>query len=368
MTNRVAVIGCGAFGAMAAIRLAESGLDVTVFERRSTPLAGASFNNQNRLHLGFHYPRDMETAQQCIRGFQRFCREFSSCILEPTVNGYFVASEGSLISPEEYLRFADQLAIGYERIDLAQFAPAVRGVALGIAVPEVVYDCGILRDLLRARLDAARVRCLFDCEVTRIDRDSERFSVTSSASGRESFDIVVNCTYADTSRFDDMLGHASKEHQYEYTLVPVLEWEQPPVGITIMDGSFMTVMPFGKTGKFLLYHVEHSVLAREKGTQLPVWWRDVVTSPAALINRFAFTDKMFEACAEFLPDLVNARVAGFLEGPRVVLSNRDKTDARPSIVTMPEPRFINVFSGKIDHCMWSADEVLTALGVGAWRI
>ena len=68
--SRVAVIGCGTFGASIALKLQREGHEVTVFERLDKPLAGASYNNQNRLHLGFHYPRDAETARQCIRGYE----------------------------------------------------------------------------------------------------------------------------------------------------------------------------------------------------------------------------------------------------------------------------------------------------------
>ena len=45
----VAIIGCGIFGAMTALRLAARGASVTVYERQPTPLQGASNNNQNRL-------------------------------------------------------------------------------------------------------------------------------------------------------------------------------------------------------------------------------------------------------------------------------------------------------------------------------
>ena len=89
-STRVAVVGCGAFGGMIALRLSEAGCDVTIFEREKECLRGASFNNQNRLHLGFHYPRDILTAHQCIQGFSRFREEFPECIVSGFPNLYFV--------------------------------------------------------------------------------------------------------------------------------------------------------------------------------------------------------------------------------------------------------------------------------------
>ena len=55
----IVVIGCGIFGAEIALKVSSMGLSVKVFEANDDILLGASMNNQNRLHLGFHYPRDI---------------------------------------------------------------------------------------------------------------------------------------------------------------------------------------------------------------------------------------------------------------------------------------------------------------------
>ena len=52
-----------------------------------------------------------------------------------------------------------------------------------------------------------------------------------------------------------------------------------------------------------------------------------------------------------------------MEGPIVVIAYQDDTDARPSLVESPEPGYVSVFSGKIDHCVWVADEVIETLGI-----
>ena len=87
MSKKIAVIGCGIFGAMIALKLQEEGHEVSIYERLSEPLLGASFNNQNRLHLGFHYPRDINTAKQCIKGFDDFLSTFPECLNSLYING-----------------------------------------------------------------------------------------------------------------------------------------------------------------------------------------------------------------------------------------------------------------------------------------
>ena len=67
----VLIIGGGIFGCMAAIELASIGLNIKLIETKSSLVAAASQNNQNRLHLGYII-RDLNTAIQCKSGFDEF--------------------------------------------------------------------------------------------------------------------------------------------------------------------------------------------------------------------------------------------------------------------------------------------------------
>lgn len=350
---RVAVIGGGMFGCMSAIRLAEDGHDVTVFERKQRLLRGASRNNQNRLHLGFHYPRDERTARQCVEGFDRFRAAFPGCVKSDFVNAYFIASEGSLTTPEQYLAFADRVGLRYEMLDLDSFRPEVRGVSMGVSVDEMVYDVASLcRDVTRS-LDELGVGVAYDTAVERIQRNRHGFALLGLV-----YDAVVNCTYADSDRLGEQLGIEPVERQYEYTRVAIVECDHPPVGITIMDGRFMTLLPFGHTGRFLLYHVDHAVIARETAALMPREWLNGWSAPAPDQGWFS---RMVDDCVRFVPSLARARLVDCLKGPRVVLARSDATDARPSLLREPLPGYLTVFAGKIDHCMWVADEVAAAL-------
>jgi glycine/D-amino acid oxidase-like deaminating enzyme len=363
MSRGVAVIGGGVFGCVAALRLAEQGHAVSMFERAPALMGGASYNNQNRLHLGFHYPRDDETARQCVRGFERFRRAFAPAILDGFPNAYFIASEGSMTTPQAFLAFCARNGLAYGTIDLERFEPHVQGVALGVLTGEVVYDSALLRGLVAERLGKASVRVALGLGVERIARRAGGgYGLTTADGERHEFDGVINACYADAARLTGQLGVATPVRQYEYTAVAVVELDRPqPVGVTILDGPFMTVLPFGKTGLHLLYHVRDVVIAREDTALLNPAWRDPATGPFREAMREAWFAGLIDDCAEFVPALRQARLKGFLQGPRMVLARREDTDARPSVVDEPEPGYITVFSGKIDHCLWVADEIVERL-------
>ena len=359
---KVAVVGGGVFGSMAALELARRGHLVKLHERNPRLMRGASYNNQNRLHLGFHYPRDDETAHQCQSGFSRFLAEFQPCVVGGFRNVYCIAREGSRTSPGEFLRFCERHRLACQPVDLEQFRPRLRGVSLGVETGEVVYDASLLCGLIGERLERSGVEVLAGSPVVSIRRRGREFELGLAGGARGRYDGVVNCTYASVNDLTAQLGHRVETRAYEYTAVAIVELDWPvTTGITILDGPFMTVLPFGRTGQYLLYDVERVVIAREEGTQLNAAWLDARTSPFAGVDQEAWFAGLCERAGEFVPDLRGARLRGILQGPRVVLAGRDDTDARPSIVTAHEPGYASVFSGKIDHCLRVAEEVAETL-------
>jgi len=360
---KIAVIGGGVFGAITATSLAESGKSVSLFERLPALMQGTT-SVANRLHCGFHYPRDEETARQCLRGFSRFRKEFSAAILPGIFNAYFISREGSLTSPVDFLAFCHRMNLPYREIEPDRFQPAVENVALGVMTGEVMYDPASLRRLLSERLRCSRVEVRANSEVTDIRRDGQGGFHVFTNSGRPAvFDAVVNCCYADGNWLTARLGHMIEPSQYEYVAASIVELELPcPVSISILDGPFMCLLPFGRAGQYLLYHVGHGVIAQAKTDFLDRRWLDPDTSPFAGVNKQAWFDAQLASCCEFIPALRECRLKGFVQRPRRILADSEDTDARPSIVTQHEQGYISVFSGKVDHSAWVADEISSRLG------
>jgi glycine/D-amino acid oxidase-like deaminating enzyme len=355
---KIAITGGGVFGAMSAIDLAENGHAVTIFERLDGLLQGTS-RNANRLHLGFHYPRDSQTARQCALGYERFRCDFGAAVLPGVANAYFIANEGSLVSPEDFLAFCDDHGLSYREINPARYRAGMSEATLGVLTDEVMYDPSILKGLVEDRLRDAGVSICCSTGIDHIERtDNGGFVLVDSGNGKHRADAIINCSYANLSRIGSHLGFEATNRQYEYIALPVIEFPERDIpSVTVLDGPFFGLLPLNSGGEILVYHVRHSVVAREDSQLVDPAWLDPQTAPFATIDREDWLKTMFDEASRYMPELKRARVKGFREGPRMVLADVEDTDARPSIITHPEPGYIEVFSGKVVHSMWVGGEV-----------
>jgi len=364
MSNvKIGIIGAGIFGCVTSLKLSEHDAEVHLFDINQDILHGASYNNHNRLHLGFHYPRDTETARQCIQGYNKFLYEFKDCVRNEFPNSYFISSVDSKITPDQYLNFCKDVGLEFNEIDISNFNPKVQSVSLGISTKETIYDCNILRSIIRKKLCNNNVHVNFNSNVESIQESNSKFYLVVNNKKEGPFDILINCTYANINFLNSQLGLATPTYQYEYTMIPIIEWHHKANGITIMDGEFMTVMPFGFSNQSLLYHVNHSVVSRFIGNQIPTNWLDARTVPSVFLDKTQLFEKIKFDCSKFVPDIINAKLLGYLQGPRMVLANKEETDGRPSIINQHLPNYFSIFGGKVDHSVWIADSIVDILKI-----
>ena len=359
----VIVVGGGIFGCLTAIELSKQGLRVQLHEKNDQIMIGASLNNQNRLHLGYHYPRDLSTALQCQKGFEAFKKRFSECILDKFCNAYFISSTDSNVNFTDYKKFCKAANIPIIEIDLDIFNPAVKNIDGGLFTDEVVYDSSILKRLVLKELYDASVDVVINSNVKSVHESEIGFVIKTEHQSLETRS-VVNCTYANFNDFNRGLGLDSQRLQYELTIVPIIKWREglDPIGVTVMDGKFFTVLPFGKTDKYLLYHVEHTVQETIVSSHYPTEWRRAKNYLCKDMAIDAF-NKMKIASSEWLPSIIDAEYVDYLTTVRVVLADAESSDRRPSIISranLSNP-YYTIFSGKIDHSIWVAEEISSKL-------
>lgn len=355
MSKSIAVVGGGIFGVAAALRLHSDGHRIKLIESRNDILKGTSFNNTRRVHLGFHYPRDLSTAKQSFVGFENFLKKYRDCIYTNFLNYYLIAKKYSKTSLNEYFNFSSNIGATFEEIT-KNFPANTQNCDGGIKCTEYVYDCDKLRNLIYKEINRSNIDLTLLTRVKSIKRDVD-FQLSFEDAKDEYFDAVVNCSYYNIYQFNKTLGIESKPAKYEYTINFIIDLPIPHIGITIMDGPFVTLLPFGKPGRFILYHVKHSVIKTVINVSPPTEWLSTKTAPSASTNIQQLFDKTIEDSSYFLPILKKATFVKLLESPRMILANKEKTDARPSLLDAPLKNYLTVFSGKVDHCFTISNKI-----------
>ncbi len=119
LRKSICIIGGGFYGCYIAKKIKEdfSNFNVNIYEKNNDLLTEAGKNNQYRLHLGFHYPRSLETIKQTQVGSKIFIKEFKKYISKPHKNIYLIHKR-SLIKFSSYKNIFKKLKIYFSEINL----------------------------------------------------------------------------------------------------------------------------------------------------------------------------------------------------------------------------------------------------------
>lgn len=253
---RIAVIGCGFFGLYLADFLAQRGHAVSVFEKEMESMSHASYNNQARVHNGYHYPRSVLTAFRSRVSFPRFVQEFPEAVYRDFEQYYLVGRKLSKVTAYQFASFCKRIGAPVERAS-DSFRKLINDHYIEdcFKVHEYAFDAKILKQHMLERISNLPINISYNTEIKHVrwgghgdkhhiylDAIIPNHPVVSTGP----FDHVFNCTY---SRLNYLLSGSGldliplKHELTELCLVCVPEPLQH-VGITVMCGPFFSVMPF----------------------------------------------------------------------------------------------------------------------------
>src|SRR5215510_4473483 len=98
------IVGGGIYGCFAALQLARCG-KVAIVEREADLLCRASYNNQARVHGGYHYPRSLLTALRSRVNAPRFIEEFKDSIFTDFEQYYAISRRRSNVTASQFVQF-----------------------------------------------------------------------------------------------------------------------------------------------------------------------------------------------------------------------------------------------------------------------
>ena len=105
MTYDKIILGAGLYGLYAAQKCGAAGQRVLVLERDPAPFMRATYINQARVHMGYHYPRSYSTAIKSAHYFERFCRDYGFCLHSEFDQVYATSAHFSWTNAAEFRRF-----------------------------------------------------------------------------------------------------------------------------------------------------------------------------------------------------------------------------------------------------------------------
>lgn len=366
------IIGAGLYGLYAALFCAKRDESVLVLEYDDAPFKRATYINQARVHMGYHYPRSLSTAVKSAGYFERFNEDFGFCINREFDKVYATSAQMSWTSAGQFQKFCEHAGIHCEGLSPDSYFKD--GMCDGaFMTKEYTYDAMILKEYFVKELEKfSNVTIRYGARIQSITRQEDKYAVRLSDDTTVETPFLLNATYASTNQILEMTGFEQFRIKYELCEIILCDVNErlKDVGITVMDGPFFSIMPFGKTG----YHSLTSVTFTPHETSydyLPSFdcqaesggycsSRQLGNCNDCPVKPKSAWDYMSRLARKYLKDEFGFAYRGSLYSMKPILKASEIDDSGPTIVKKfsDAPVFVSVFSGKI-NTVYDLDEVLT---------
>ncbi|MDR1700685.1 MAG: FAD-binding oxidoreductase [Lachnoclostridium sp.] len=364
------IIGGGFYGLYSALYRGRKGDRILLLEKDTKPFMRASYINQARVHMGYHYPRSLSTAVKSKDYFDRFNEEFGFCIHDRFEQIYAISSNFSWTNADQFVKFCEDSGIYYRPVHEEQYF--AKGMCEGaFLTKEYAYDAFLLRDWLMEEIKKLPcVTLMFDTEAEAIVNDGEYYIIMAKGKRYRS-DFILNTTYASVNQIHRLAGFNPIRIKYELCEIILCNVSDNfrHLGVTVMDGVFFSVMPFGKTGYHSLTSVSftpHETSYEDGPTFDCQKTSGIHCSAASLDNCNNCSVKpqsaypyMSQIARKYLREDYKMEYQKSLFSMKAILTTSEIDDGRPTVIKQMSkgPDFYSVLSGKI-NTVYDLEDVL----------
>ena len=368
------IIGGGLYGLYSALLCGRKGMEVVVLEHDSGAFKRATYINQARVHMGYHYPRSYSTAIKSAHYFERFVKDYAECILFEFDQVYATSANFSWTNAAQFKKFCKDAEIRCDEVSVDSYFKnnMCDGAFL---TKEYTYDANILCEMLKKELvKLPNVKLWYNVRIEEIIKES-KYYVINGKKGYDTFlleaPFVLNATYASVNQICNIIGATPFKIKYELCEIILCNVGDrlKDVGITVMDGPFFSIMPFGKTG----YHSLTSVTFTPHMTSYdttPTFSCQQRSEGYCTPNRLGNCNECIakpESAWEYMSGLAHKYMldefkfnySHSLFSMKPILKASEIDDSRPTVIKefSKKPTFVSVLSGKI-NTVYDLDEVI----------
>lgn len=364
------IFGAGIYGLYAAHLLAKKDLKVAVIEFDEQPLQRASYINQARVHNGYHYPRSVSTATKSASYYERFSRDFSFAINDSFKKIYAISANDSLTNAEQFLNFCEYVNIPANEISSRPyFNPGT--VEATFETIEYSYDANIIREWYVQEIKKYKnVSMFYNKQLESSENDGKEFSLIFKDGFKLSALKILNATYASVNQILKIFNYELFTTKYEIceVIMTKVSSKVQNVGITVMDGPFFSLMPFGESGYHSLTSVGHTP-HESSFNQLPEFSCQNYRKDCSIdqlqncntcpVKPESAWNRMHQLAKKYLVPDISVSYDKSLFAVKALISASELDDSRPTVIKefSQSPSFISVFSGKF-NTIYDLEEVL----------
>jgi hypothetical protein len=311
---KIAIIGGGWVGCHLAYKL-KGKHDIIIYEKNPKLFFETSYNNQNRLHSGFHYARNFKTREMCKETYSQFMEDYGFLTKDVINNLYCVPNTKSIIDYGTYIQI-------FENFEKEKSDVTFKDVEGCINTNERYIDFKQAHDFFNNELRDIVIH--------------ESINSTKLKKLSKEYDLVINATN------NHIKDSHNKNSFYELTISLLYKKikETPFDSLTLVDGDFFSIYPY-KDDIFTLTDVEHTPIKKFK---TPTKLKDYIQT---IDNQFIERKRKLieKKVKHYFPDFLS-----FYEYYSYFTATKSKivstSDERYPVISK-EYNVINCFTGKI---------------------
>ena len=254
--KKIVIVGAGWYGCHTYKILTESystKIKILILDKNQSIFDNSSNFNQNRLHLGYHYPRCSKTRNICKNGYHKFIKEYRD-LLDFIDNNYYCISKYSFIDYNTYLQiYLNDADYNHTIIENTYLNNIEGGM---INTKEKIINSDKVKNYFLKLIDNNHI----EFDILRPDPQDTR--VNPSAQNNKVIinddiecDLLIDCTY-------NQQQLSKKNYVYENTislLYKRVNFTNNFDSLTIMDGPFFSLFPRDITKQlYTLTHVKYT--------------------------------------------------------------------------------------------------------------
>jgi hypothetical protein len=289
--SKIAVLGAGIMGSCLALELAQRGHQIDLYEVASTPMTGASLNNEGKLHLGFVYGKDplKDTHKVMIRGslaFKGIIEKLTGQCVEAKFDSepfhYFIPNDSQLTINEilnhfdnvqstinqiinsrefQYFDLTEKLYFKENSSEIHEKYFSPRHTQISICTDEISLSTNSIASILKEGLRCERmVNFIGNTKVISArNLANDGVEITSMNRGQivtKSYQCVANCLWDDKLRIDKTAG-INDSGPWIMRYKAMLSISAPSINLNLIPSATGILGPYGdivnhKNGSYYL--------------------------------------------------------------------------------------------------------------------